>query len=68
MPQGGRYLRCDVCGDPANDFSLNLPWSRDGETLRAARDTGWKIGKREVLEFNREFDVCPKCKDVRPNA
>lgn len=62
MTEGGRYLLCDHCN--MESFSLNLPWTQDSETLRAARAAGWELvfskghATRRLLET-----VCPKCRD-----
>ncbi|QIG75733.1 hypothetical protein EVC20_162 [Rhizobium phage RHph_Y2_17_1] len=67
MPQGGRYIECDRCRK--NHFSLNLPWSRDGETITAARAAGWRVVHEPEVNFSE--DVCPDCltlEDARPKG
>lgn len=57
MPQGGRYILCDRC--KVTTFSLNLPWPKDGETMAAAREAGWRIVREHDVNF--EEDACPAC-------
>jgi hypothetical protein len=67
MPQGGRYIECDRCRK--SHFSLNLPWSRDSETLGAARAAGWKTD--HDVRTGMGEDVCPTCltlEDARPKG
>lgn len=60
MPQGGRYILCDRC--QKSTFSLNLPWPKDGETMKGARQAGWRIIREEDVNFVE--DVCPACIEV----
>lgn len=62
MPQGGRYFLCDRC--QVTTFSLNLPWSRDNETVAAARRAGWKVGIKQNFLDERGEDVCPLCLEL----
>jgi hypothetical protein len=43
--------------NPANDYSLNLPWNRVGETLAGAKAAGWYAPNA------KGFHVCPTCLD-----
>lgn len=58
MTEGGRYFLCDRCEQTT--FSLNLPWNRDGETIAAAKQAGWRIGHDRRTGSKGE-DVCPVC-------
>jgi hypothetical protein len=60
MPQGGRYIQCDRCN--TSTFSLNLPWNRDGETKRAAREAGWQV--EHDPRTNTGEDICPPCQEA----
>jgi hypothetical protein len=64
MTQGGQYLRCDRCNNPDNDFSVNLPWNRKGETYAAAEKAGWIINEWRDNNYTlRALHYCPHCKD-----
>ena len=53
----GRYVECDEKGCKAV-FSLNLPWSKDGQTLHEARRAGWFI-ETTAAGHNRDRHLCP---------
>lgn len=58
-----RYLRCDRCNDPKNDFTIEAQWSRDNETLAEAQKVGWRIGgcSEALGRVLRIPHICPKC-------
>lgn len=59
-----RYVACDERGCTAT-FSLNLPWSKDGQTLHEARQAGWLI-QSTAAGHHRDLHLCPihHAKDV----
>lgn len=62
---GGRYIICDECVETT--FSLNLSWQHDGDTLRAAEESGWYI-EWEKPGWKFEWDkigkhICPACRE-----
>lgn len=57
----GRFIRCDVCEDPKNDFSINLPWGSDHRTLEAAQKAGWLILEDDHVNNIEGTHSCPEC-------
>jgi hypothetical protein len=53
----GRYVECDEKGCRAT-FSLNLSWSKDGQTLHEARQAGWYIRSTRAGHHS-ELHLCP---------